>query len=214
MVDINGNIASHTGDNCIAYGSYTKGNYYSIQANMMKNSTVPEAMAKAYEPNKGDLADRMLAALEAAENEGGDIIGKQSAAMIIASGKPTGVEWKDIELDLRVEDHTSPIKELKRLIQIHRAYKHENMGDYYTDKNQVGNALIKYNKAAILYSENPELLYWAAITMVNNGNIEKALPVFKEVFEKSNNLRLMTPRLVYPRLLKVTDKKLNMIIEQ
>ena len=214
MVDINGNIASHTGNDCIAYADHVKGNFYSIQANMMKNSGVPVAMALAYESSKGDLAEKMLAALEAAENAGGDIRGKQSAAMVIASGEPTGVKWKDIELDLRVEDHKNPVKELKRLIQIHKAYKHANMGDYYVEKNQTEKALIEYNNAAILYPDNPELLYWAAIALINNGNIQKALTMFKEVFMKNENLRLMTPRLISSGLLKIDKDKLEMIMKQ
>ena len=192
MVDINGNIASHTGDDCISYARQIKGDYYSIQANMMKNSGVPIAMVLAYESSKGDLADRMLVALEAAETAGADIRGKQPAAMIIASGEPTGVKWKDIRLDLRVEDHKNPAKELRRLIKNHRAYKH----------------------AAKLYPKNPELLYWAAVVLINNENIQKPLHIFKKVFAKNENLHLITPRLISTGFLKINEDILEMIIEQ
>lgn len=214
MVDINGNIASCIGDDCISYASHIKGDFYSIQANMMKNSGVPIAMVLAYESSKGDLADRMLVALEAAETAGADIRGKQSAVMIISSGEPTGVKWKDIRLDLRVEDHKNPAKELRRLIKNHRAYKHANVGDYHTEMNQIEKALIEYNNAAKLYPKNPELLYWAAVVLINNENIQKPLHIFKKVFAKNENLHLITPRLISTGFLKINEDILEMIIEQ
>ena len=116
MVDIHGNAAAHTGSSCIDYAGHRSGKNYTVQANIMAKNTVPNAMAKAFENTKGDLAERMLAALEAAQNEGGDLRGKQSAAMLIVSGKPTGISYKDVVMDLRIEDHPTPIKELKRLI--------------------------------------------------------------------------------------------------
>ena len=100
---------------------------------MMEKESVRSAMSYAYENTSGDLADRMMSALEAAEREGGDIRGKQSAAMLIASGEPKGIPWKDIDMDLRVDDHVNPLIELKRLIRINRAYQHANRGDYYLE---------------------------------------------------------------------------------
>ena len=165
MIDIKGNVAAHTGSRCIKYAGHIVGENYSVQANMMANGTVPKAMAVAFEKTKGDLADRMMAALEAAEAEGGDIRGKQSAAMVIVSGEPSGVEWKDTKLNLRIEDHPTPLIELKRLIRVHRAYQHANMGDHYMETEEIDKALIEYSKAAEYYPENPELPYWSAIAL-------------------------------------------------
>ena len=189
MIDINGNVAAHTGERCIVFANHVVGKNYSVQANMMENSTVPKAMAVAFENSSGDLADRMMAALEAAEKEGGDIRGKQSAAMVIMSGEPTGIEWKDTKMSLRIEDHPTPLKELKRLIRIHRAYQHANKGDYYMELNQIDNALTEYNKASKYYPENPELPYWSAVALVNGGRINEALPIFKAVFKSNPNLK-------------------------
>ena len=188
MIDINGNVAAHTGERCIVFANHVVGKNYSVQANMMENSSVPKAMAVAFENSSGDLADRMMAALEAAEKEGGDIRGKQSAAMVIMSGEPTGIEWKDTKMSLRIEDHPTPLKELKRLIRIHRAYQHANKGDYYMELNQIDNALTEYNKASKYYPENPELPYWSAVALVNGGRINEALPIFKAVFKSNPNL--------------------------
>ena len=214
MIDIKGNVAAHTGSRCIKYAGHIVGENYSVQANMMANGTVPKAMAVAFEKTKGDLADRMMAALEAAEAEGGDIRGKQSAAMVIVSGEPSGVEWKDTKLNLRIEDHPTPLIELKRLIRVHRAYQHANMGDHYMETEEIDKALIEYSKAAEYYPENPELPYWSAIALANVGRLEEALPVFQSVFQRNPDLKTMTPRLVKAGLLPDDKSLISKIMNQ
>ncbi len=214
MIDIKGNVAAHTGSRCIKYAGHIVGENYSVQANMMANGTVPKAMAVAFEKTKGDLADRMMAALEAAEAEGGDIRGKQSAAMVIVSGEPSGVEWKDTKLSLRIEDHPTPLIELKRLIRVHRAYQHANMGDHYMETEEIDKALIEYSKAAEYYPENPELPYWSAIALANVGRLEEALPVFQSVFQRNPDLKTMTPRLVKAGLLPDDKSLISKIMNQ
>ena len=214
MIDIKGNVAAHTGSRCIKYAGHIVGENYSVQANMMANGTVPKAMAVAFEKTKGDLADRMMAALEAAEAEGGDIRGKQSAAMVIVSGEPSGVDWKDIKLSLRIEDHPTPLIELKRLIRVHRAYQHANMGDHYMETEEIDKALIEYSKAAEYYPENAELPYWSAVALANGGRVEEALPVFQSVFERNPDLKTMTPRLVKSGLLPDDKSLISKIMNQ
>ena len=214
MIDIKGNVAAHTGSRCIKYAGHIIGENYSVQANMMANGTVPKAMAVAFEKTKGDLADRMMAALEAAEAEGGDIRGKQSAAMVIVSGEPSGVDWKDTKLSLRIEDHPTPLIELKRLIRVHRAYQHANMGDHYMEIEEIDNALIEYSKAAEYYPENAELPYWSAVALANGGRVEEALPVFQSVFERNPDLKTMTPRLVKSGLLPDDKSLISKIMNQ
>ncbi|MCS5615062.1 MAG: DUF1028 domain-containing protein [Candidatus Marinimicrobia bacterium] len=214
MIDIKGNVAAHTGSRCIKYAGHIVGENYSVQANMMANGTVPKAMAIAFEETKGDLADRMMAALEAAEAEGGDIRGKQSAAMVIVSGEPSGVEWKDTKLNLRIEDHPTPLIELKRLIRVHRAYQHANMGDHYMETEEIDKALIEYSKAAEYYPENAELPYWSAIALANGGRLEEALPVFQSVFQRNPDLKTMTPRLVKSGLLPDDKSLISKIMNQ
>ena len=214
MIDFNGNVTAHTGNRCIEHAGHIIGKNYSVQANIMAKSTVPKAMAKAFDNSKGDLADRMMAALEAAQAEGGDIRGKQSAAMLIVSGDPTGVVWKDTKLSLRIEDHSTPLIELKRLIRIHRAYQHANMGDHYMETEEIEKALLEYKKAEEYYPENAELPYWSAIALVNGNRLDDALPIFKSVFQRNPNLKEMTPRLIKSGLLKDDKEILRKIMEQ
>lgn len=214
MIDIHGNTAVHTGKNCIDFAGHKAGKNYTVQANLMEKNTVPEVMAKAFEKAQGALADRMLAALEAAQNEGGDLRGKQSAAMLIVSGKPTGISYKDVVLNLRIEDHPTPIKELKRLVRIHKAYNHANQGDHYMETGQIELALKEYNQAAEYYPENPELPFWTAVTLAGAGREEEALPIFKDVFARDPNLKILVPRLVKSKLFPDDKDILLRVINQ
>ena len=158
--------------------------------------------------------DHLLEKLEAAEAEGGDIRGKQSAAMLIVSGEPTGVQWKDVVLDLRVDDHPKPLVQLKRLIRIHRAYHHANKGDYLMENNDITGALKEYEAATNFYPENPELPFWTAVTLASSGEVEKALPVFRSVFQRDERWRHLTPRLVRSGLLPDDKKLIKKILNQ
>ena len=213
MIDVKGNVAAHTGSKCIYAAGHQIGNNYSVQANLMENETVWSVMAKAFENTEGDLADKMMASLYAAEGEGGDIRGKQSAAMLIVTGEPTGVPWKDVVMDIRVDDHAEPLKELKRLIRVHRAYQHANKGDHYLEMEEIEKALVEYEKASEFYPENPELPYWSAVTLASKGNLDQALPIFREVFQKEPRLRILTPRLVNSGLLPDDPALIEAIIQ-
>src|SRR5919202_2266998 len=120
VVDARGGIAVHTGEQCIAYASHVTGEHWSCQANMMARDTVPAAMSAAFAAADGDLAWRLLAALEGAEGEGGDVRGRQSAAIVVVPAEGEG--WR-ARIDLRVEDHPDPLAELTRLLELQRAYE-------------------------------------------------------------------------------------------
>ena len=212
MIDIHGNVAAHTGTRCIYAAGDQQGKNYSVQANLMEHETVWPAMAEAFESSSGDLADRMMAALTAAEAKGGDIRGKQSAAMLIVTGEPTGIPWKDKVLDLRIDDHPEPLQELQRLIRVHRAYQHANKGDLYVEHKEIEKALIEYKKAAKYYPENPELPYWSAVTLADIGRVKEALPIFRDVFSREPRLRTLIPRLVKSGLLPDNNNLIDQII--
>lgn len=214
MIDKHGNIATHTGDNCIAEAGHMTGKNYSVQANLMMNNTVWDAMGKAFETAQGDLADKMMAAMEAAQAEGGDIRGMQSAAMVVVTGKPTGMSWKDKFIDIRVDDSPEPLKELNRLLNITRAYEHMNKGDDYIADKKLDLAGQEYELASKLAPGNPEILFWHAVTLVTVDELEKALPIFKEVFAIDENWRTLVPRLVTADLLPKDDVIIKQIVEQ
>jgi len=205
-VDADGNVAAHTGAKCIESAGHHVGRGYSVQANMMLNDEVVPAMAEAYESAEGDLADRLLAALEAAQSVGGDIRGKQSAAMLIVKGKSTGRPWADRVLELRIEDHPTPIAELDRLLAVHRAYEHMNAGDVAVEHEDLELAMAEYGRAAELLPGNVEVQYWAAVTLATSGELEKALPMFREVFAADPNWVELTKRLHKPGIIPDTPE--------
>jgi uncharacterized Ntn-hydrolase superfamily protein len=195
MVDAKGRVAVHTGKDCIPEAGHYIGDGFSCQANLMLKNTVWNAMGKAFETAKGELTDRLVAALEAAEKEGGDIRGKQSAAIIVVKGKSTGMLWKDRIFDLRVEDNPNPIAELKRLIKLDRAYNHMNQGDELLAGNKIQDALKEYNTAMEMYPDNPEMVFWPAVTLASMGKVDESLPLFKKVFAMDYNWAILVPRL-------------------
>lgn len=207
MVDAAGRVAAHTGAKCIeAAGDHT-GKNYSVQANLMSNATVWPAMARAFEAARGDLAERMLAALDAAQAAGGDIRGRQSAALVVVKAESTGKPWADRLFDLRVDDHPEPLKELRRLVRLQRAYNHMNAGDAAVEHKDNEGALREYAAAERLVPDNVEMVYWHAVALANMNRVEEALPLFRRVFAADPNWRTLTPRLVKSGILP-DDKKL------
>ena len=214
MVDAQGNVGAHTGSRCISYASHITGKNCSAQANIMAKPTVPAAMIQAFENTPGSLAERMLAALDAAEAEGGDLRGRQSAAMLVVSGDPTGDPWKDRIVDLEIADHENPLLELRRLLRISQAYRHAQSGDEYMEQDKMEKALQEYSAAANYYPDNPELPFWSAVTLAQTGELEKALPIFKDVFSRNDNLRELVPRIVKAGFLTDDQNVLQQILAQ
>jgi uncharacterized Ntn-hydrolase superfamily protein len=212
ILDVNGNVKSYTGAKCIPGAGNIVGENYSVQANLMLNELVPAAMSKAFEESTGNLADRMMAALFAAEKVGGDIRGKQSAAILVVKGESTGKVWEDRLIDLRVEDHPTPLEELSRLIKVHRAYNHMNAGDLALEHGDMKLAMEEYSAAEAMFPENEEMKFWQAVTLASNGDVEGSLPLFKEVFDKNENWRTLTPRLIPIGQLTVNEEELKKIL--
>ncbi|WP_099092390.1 DUF1028 domain-containing protein [Lutibacter profundi] len=212
ILDVQGNVAAYTGKNCIEMAGHIVGDNFSVQANLMEKSTVWPAMAKAFKNSKGALAERLLIALEAAQKEGGDIRGKQSAAILVVKAKSTGNSWEDKVVDLRVEDNENPLKEMRRLLTIHTAYEYMNKGDLAVETGNNKLAKEYYMKAQQLNPNNLEMKYWYAVTLANNGELTEATQIFKLIFEQNNKWRELIPRLLKAKLLKVSEKQLKEIL--
>lgn len=184
MVDAKGGVAAYTGRACIPDAGHHSGAQYSVQANLMANDRIWSAMAKAYESAPGDLAERLLAALDAAQQAGGDIRGRQSAAIVVVKARSSGKPWADRLFDLRVEDSPEPLQELRRLVRLRRAYNLEDAGDNAIAEKRPAEALRHYEDAMKLAPDAVELQFWAAVSMYTNGRRQEALPLFKRVFAK------------------------------
>lgn len=212
IIDAAGNSIAYTGKKCIPEAGDVHGSYFSAQANLMLKNTVWPAMKKAFLATKAPLAERLIAALEAAQAEGGDIRGRQSAAILVVKPKSSGKIWEDRLIDLRVEDNPQPVQELKRVLRMYRAYEHMNAGDLAVEKGDEVGALREYGAAEEMFPENLEMKYWHAVSLANMGELNEALPLFREIFEADPNWKILTPRLVAPGLLKVTQQQMDRIM--
>lgn len=223
MVDAKGDVATFTGSrNIFAAGSsagkqsaaaqvqcgtsggmLASGRDFAVQANLMANETVWPAMSRAFSETTGDLATRMLASLDAAEGAGGDIRGKQSAALVIVSAKGTGKPWQDRIFDVRVDDHATPLVELRRLVAVQRAYNHMNAGDLALEHGDVEAAMREYGAAENIASttagvprtRHAEMIFWHAVALVGAKRVEEAIPLFGRAYEMQPALRELARRL-------------------
>jgi len=216
MIDTAGRVAAHTGRRCIAEAGHLvdEAHQFSVQANLMATDKVWPAMAAAYLNHEGDLADRMVAALAAAEAAGGDIRGRQSAALLVVSGTATGRPWTDRRFDLRVEDHPRPIEELKRLVALQRAYLHMNAGDLAIEHGDFDAAGLEYAAAERLAPHIVEIPFWNAVSLVSSGRVEEALPIFRRVFEREPVWAQLVLRLVKAELLPDDPATIERILGQ
>jgi uncharacterized Ntn-hydrolase superfamily protein len=212
MIDAGGTVAAFTGENCIQYAGDVQGENFSVQANLMHNPGVPAAMAEAFRKATGSLAERMLAALEAAQALGGDLRGKQSAALLVVRGESGGRPWEDRLVDLHVEDHRAPLQELRRLYTLQTAYDFMNRGDHALERGDVDAALSYYGRAEKLLPANQEMKFWHAVSLANAGRLNTAVSLFAGIFAQEPQWRELVPRLQAAGLLDIDAKALERIL--
>jgi uncharacterized Ntn-hydrolase superfamily protein len=216
VIDARGRALSHTGSRTIAAAGGRVGRWYAAQANTMTRATVWDAMGRAFETARGDLADRLLAALEAAEREGGDIRGRQSAALLVVSGDAQRPPWERL-VDLRVEDSRDPLGELRRLLVVSRAYRRATEGDDFLTAGKVDSALVAYADAGRLLPDsavNGELVYWHAVTLADRGRVDEAIPLFRRAFAQDTLWGTLLWRLPRSGLLAADSATIARILRE
>jgi hypothetical protein len=173
-------VAAHTGADCILEAGHVTGDHWACQANMMARATVPDAMSAAFAAAGGDLAERLMTALEGAEAEGGDVRGRQSAALLVAPAQ--GEPWRT-RIDLRVEDHADPVGELRRLLGLQRAYELAGDADEAMAAGGAGEAAAMYVRASELAPQSDELLFWAGLAIAQKGDVEAGADAVRRAAE-------------------------------
>jgi uncharacterized Ntn-hydrolase superfamily protein len=184
VVDAQGRVAVHTGPGCMADAGHRTGEGWTCQANIMVNAEVWPAMAEAYVAGAGPLAERMLAALDAAEAAGGDVRGRQSAALVVG-----GVA------DLRVEDHPEPLAELRRLVVLRRAYTAAEAADEAMAEGRMDDAAELYEEAGRLAPQSAELSFWAGLSAFQRGHRDEGLERVRAAIGTSPGLGTLLGRL-------------------
>ena len=169
VVDAAGRVAAHTGSSCMPYAGHVTEDGVSCQANITASERVWPAMLEAFHAAAGSLTQRLLSALDAAEREGGDIRGRQSAAILVvaADGEP----WQTL-VSLRVEDHPDPLPELRRLVGLRRAYALADEADELLNASRYDEAAVLYEQAHELAPGNHELMVWAGLGAAQAGDLE------------------------------------------
>jgi uncharacterized Ntn-hydrolase superfamily protein len=205
IIDAKGGVAVHTGSHCIRHAGHLAGENFAVQANLMVNKGVPEAMAAAFRDAQGTLAERMLVALEAAQAAGGDLRGRQSAAILVVGAQATGQPLQDRLVDLHVEDHPEPLVELRRLLVLQTAYEYMNRGDHALERNDVDAALVEYGRAQALLPANLEMKFWYAVSLLNAGRTDAAMPVLAGIISAEPAWLELLRRLVAAELLVVDE---------
>lgn len=194
---------AHTGARCIPEAGHISKPGFTAQANMMKNTGVPEAMAHAFEATAGGLAHRMTAALAAAEAQGGDIRGRQSAALVLVSTKNQTEVRKAKPLELRVDDHPEPVEELQRLLRLHEAYADIEAGDDALAENDFVEAGRLYQRAREAAPDNLEMRFWEAMGRAAAGDIDTARVVLKQLDGQDRCWRELAHRLPATGLISI-----------
>ena len=192
IVDARGGVAVATGPDCIAHAGDATGARWSCQANMMASETVPAAMSAAFEAATGDLPARLLAALQGGEAAGGDVRGRQSAALLVVPSE--GESWR-ARIDLRVEDHRDPLAELERLLGLWRAYELAGAADELMAAERADEAGALYRRAAELAPDSDELLFWAGLAIAHAGEVDEGANVVRRAAEVQPNWLVLLDRL-------------------
>ena len=195
FIDRHGRVATHTGARCIREAGHRIADGVSAQANIMERSTVPDAMVAAFRAAPGDLAERLLVALEAAELDGGDLRGRQSAALLVVAPRASGRPTEDRIFDLRVDDHPDPVAELRRLLELRRAYERVDVGDELAAAGDVEAALAEYAAAHAEQPDNAELAFWHGVALAADGREQEARPLLERAYAQGEGWRELLRRL-------------------
>ncbi len=191
-VDAAGGVAVHTGEGCIEFAGHRIGEGFSTQANMMASADVWPAMAEAFSSAQGPLARRLLASLEAAEAAGGDVRGRQSAALLVVPAE--GEHWRR-DVELRVEDSPEPLDELGRLLDLHEAYALASEGDELVGQGRDEEAADRYRRAAQLAPSSEELQFWSGLSLIKGGDVDEGAAVVRRVIDANDGWRQLLLRI-------------------
>ncbi len=214
ILDGRGEASGYTGEKCVPFAGHRCGDGYSCQANLMLRPTVCDAMARAFETTPGPLPERLMAALEAAQEEGGDLRGQQAAAMVAVTGRPTGQSWRDRTVDIRVDDSPAPVAELRRHLNLSRAYGHMERADELSEANRFEDALEELESALRLAPDSLEIAFWRALALLDAGHSERALSSFRRIFRAESRWRLFLERLLESGSLRADPATIRRIVSE
>ncbi|HET6824389.1 MAG TPA: DUF1028 domain-containing protein [Amnibacterium sp.] len=198
VVDRSGLAVGHTGASCIPAAGHVTGDGFVCQANMMRTADVWPAMAEAYQEALGrGFTTALLAALDAAELAGGDIRGRQAAAILVVPAEGTDA---DRVVDVRVDDAPEPLKELRRLVALNDAYVLAGEGDDLMAHGDFASAADRYTAAHEAAPGNDELRFWAGLGLITASMPDRGVALIRETIAADASwhelLRRLSPAVV------------------
>jgi uncharacterized Ntn-hydrolase superfamily protein len=213
MVDAAGRVAVHTGSCCIREAGHRAGGGFSAQANIMRRATVWDAMHDAYARSaEGDLAHRLIDALDAAEAEGGDIRGRQSAGILVVRGTPSGRPWEDVMVNVRVDDHPKPLLELRRLVDLKSAYGWLEAAEELELAGDPSGALRERRRALAAYPDHPEIAFWTAISLAAGGEVEEARRIMEVAYRDHDGWVELLKRLTADGFVEIPEETIAALL--
>ena len=196
MIDSRGQVSVHTGAQTIPESGHISGDGFACQANMMWKSSVWQSMHDRFVESSGDLAHRMLDSLKAAQEEGGDIRGMQSSRVLVVKSEPSDRPWKDVLVDVRVDDHTQPLLEIERLLNLHDVYAGFESRNYDVNKRV----------------EIPEVAFWISVDLARRGLEEEARRLSKIALEDDGCWSELLIRCSNDGLAGITDEIVRILL--
>jgi uncharacterized Ntn-hydrolase superfamily protein len=213
VVDASGRAAAHTGAECIPACGHLVRDGFSVQGNLLERDTCWPAMAAAYEEALAagePFVERLLRAMEAAEGEGGDVRGRQSAAIMIVAAEPQQAAWRGRLMDMRIEDHPDPVPELRRIVTMQLAY---NLLDDEGDEAKAGaTAAERYERARQMSPDAYELVFWKGVELATAGDVDAARRELQVAFDADPRWRTTLQHMADARTQGVTSELADLLL--
>ena len=202
IIDSEGNANAFTGKKCLEWAGSKVGKNYAAQGNILAGEEVIQNMGRNFESTRGDLAERLVAALEGGEAAGGDARGRQSAALLVVRKNLGRAGYGDRYIDLRVEDNPDPIAELKRLLNLHRVYSLIDDSEDSLTKGDLKAALGDLKKAIAMTQKNDDAYVDLGIVNLKLGKKKEAISAFKKALRLNPKMKTLIKQLPAAGLMK------------
>jgi uncharacterized Ntn-hydrolase superfamily protein len=180
VIDAQGRVSAYTGSRTSDWAGHIEGNNYSVQGNILVSEQVVQAMAQAFETTEGELAERLMAALDAGQAAGGDARGKQSGGILVV--KPIGNSGRTTDrwIDVRVDDHPTPFLEIRRLMNMSVSRNKTRLATQLASEGRFPDAIAAQRKAIAMRPGNDQYLYGLARLHARAGNTASAIEVLSQ----------------------------------
>ena len=189
VIDARGRVRAYTGSGTSAWAGHIEGENYSVQGNILAGEAVVQAMATAFESSSGALALRLMDALDAGEAVGGDARGKQAGGVLVV--RPIGDSGRTTDrwVDVRVDDHAEPFKELRRLVNMSVSRNHAREARSLAEQGRFSEAIERQREAVAIVPDEDQLIYGLARLHARAGDAANAVATLRDAIDRNPRWR-------------------------